>query len=163
MAGFRNRAHRITERLEVPSLKAKLQLLFRSGRNQRITNVASLDREPRLSQQRSFRQYYRNDRANAIPADLVDPFLDLFCLSEEELRLPYRRFEILLQRDKTKGGRLSWSGAEAPFPKPSQFRTDGARGGFAWERLGIAVEFVSESAAAPIEADDIFLFNLRRR
>ena len=106
MAGFRNRAHRITGRLEVPSLKAKLQLLFRSGRNQRITNVASLDRELRLSQQRSFRQYYRNDRANAIPADLVDPFLDLFCLSEEELRLPYRRFEILLRRDKTKEGRL---------------------------------------------------------
>jgi hypothetical protein len=159
------RSH-ISNRMPIPQLRERLELLFRHQRHVRIGKVTELDRELGLSGERSFRQCYRKDRVNGIPGDLLEPFLGLFRLRLEELRLPLEDFTRLLESTSAQGRPpIGWYGAEASSPPLEVTRIAPGDVRFTWPDLGVCVTFVSEQQSAPLAApqESVTLLNLRRR
>jgi hypothetical protein len=138
----------ISSRLNVPQLRERLELLFRTARSPRIHTVSALDRKLGLTGQRSFRQYYRGDRPSGIPGELVTPFLKLFNLQLEELLLPLVALERLLESQAHGDPQKGWYSAE--IHRPAQELTVAGEIRFSWPAWDLQLILVPCSPTSPL-------------
>jgi hypothetical protein len=138
----------ISNRVSVPQLRERLEILFRTARKPGIRTVSSLDRELGLVGQRSFRQYYRGDRPSGIPGELLADFLTLFRLEMEELLLPLAAFERLMESAAL--GRPNSAWYSAAIHVPTQELTDSGEVSLSWPDWNLQLRLVPVSAAGPL-------------
>jgi hypothetical protein len=138
----------ISSRVNLPFLREKLAILFRTARAPGIDTVSALDRKLGLEGQRSFRQYYRGDRPSGIPGELVSPFLKLFNLKMHELLQPLSSFEWQMESEAHGTTGVSWHDAEILSPR-QEISTSGEMR-FSWLDRQTELRLVPCSSAGPL-------------